>query len=72
MFALFSITRGDELIPSEKKLVYVSKVRDILEDEKRRRADERARWLATHEIPWWVEASIIKEEVIEEVQEIVP
>lgn len=71
-FVLISKTRGDELIPSEKKLVYVSRERKILEDERERRAKARAEWLATHEVPWWVDASLIADEVIEEVQEIVP
>lgn len=71
-FVLISKTRGDELIPSEKKLVFVSRDIQILEYERVRRAKERSKWLFTHEVPWWVEASLITDETIEEVQEIVP
>jgi hypothetical protein len=73
-FVLVSKTRGDDLIPPEKKNVYVSRERKILEDEKERRSKARSERLSTlgDEIPWWAEASLIADEVIEEVQEIIP
>jgi hypothetical protein len=73
-FVLISKTCGDDLIPPQSKLVYVSRERKILEDEKERRAKARSIQVAAHEdeIPWWAAGSLITEEIIEEVQEIIP
>ncbi len=66
-FVLVSTSTGDELIHSRRNVVMVSDDRAALEAERERRAAERKEWLATHEIPWWAECSVIASETIEEV-----
>jgi hypothetical protein len=69
-FALISTSIGDELIPSEDKIVAFSEDRAKLESLKDERAKERKEWLDKHgrSIQWWQRCSIISSERTEEVE----
>lgn len=66
-FVLISITRGDELMPSQRKVEADSHDRRTLELLRDERARVRKQWLATHAVHPCAAYTVIDHEEIQEV-----
>jgi hypothetical protein len=64
-FVLLSVSRGDELIHSEKKVIATSEDRGTLETLKESKEQARDAWLKTNYLPYWAQAGILDYEIAE-------